>query len=58
VFDCSWFLLQICLDRIPKLLRGRRQSIVDDYLRFLQDAAQMILSPEALRIDLVDVFRP
>ena len=32
--------------------------MVDDYLRFLQNAAQMTVSPETLRIDLIDVFRP
>jgi hypothetical protein len=52
VFVCSWFILRICFDRIPKLLRGRHQSIVYDCLRFLQDAAQIIRSSEALRIDL------
>ena len=33
-----------------------RQSIVDDRLCFLQDAAQMIRSPEALRVNLVDIL--
>src|SRR5262249_54883290 len=37
---------------------GRRQGIAHDRLRRLEDAPQMILSLKALRIDLVDVFRP
>ncbi len=37
---------------------GSSQSIADDRLGFLQDAAQMIRSPEALRIDLVDILSP
>jgi len=36
--------------------RRRRQSIADNRLGFLQDAAQMISSPEALCLDLVDVL--
>src|SRR5581483_7912722 len=38
--------------------RPYRKSVVDDGLGFLQDAAQMLRSPEALGIDLVNVFRP
>ena len=60
----SWLRLPSA-DEIPKTLdlaplryRRRRQSIADDRLGFLQDAAQMIRSPEALRIDLVDVLGP
>ena len=34
------------------------KSIADDRLGFLQDAAQMIRSPEALRINLVDILGP
>src|ERR1017187_983737 len=33
------------------------QSLANDCLGFLQNAAEMISSAEALRIDLVDVFR-
>jgi len=40
------------------MLRGRRQGIADDGLRFLQHAAQMIRSAEALCIDLVDILGP
>ena len=38
--------------------RPYRKSVVDDCLCFLQDAAQMIRSPEALCIDLVDILGP
>jgi len=36
-------------------LRRYRQSIAENSLGFLQDAAQMIRSSEALYIDLVDI---
>jgi hypothetical protein len=32
-----------------------RQRIIDDGLGFLQDATQMIRSPEAFRINLIDI---
>jgi hypothetical protein len=32
------------------------QSLADNRLCFLQDVAEMILSPETLRINLVDIF--
>ena len=40
------------------LLRHWRhgQSLADNRLCFLQDVAEMILSPETLRINLVDIF--
>jgi hypothetical protein len=40
------------------LRRGRRQSIADDYLRFLQDAPQMILSQEALGETVWSIDKP
>jgi hypothetical protein len=38
------------------LFRRCRQSIAENRLGFLQDAAQMIRSSEALYIDLVDIL--
>ena len=45
-------------DLLASAIRRRRQRIADDRLGFLQDAAQMIRSPEALRINLVDILGP
>src|SRR5450756_306939 len=47
--------LKFVPDTTP-LLRVCRQCSPDDGLCFRHDAAQMILSTKALRIDLVDVF--
>ena len=43
--------------RAPRLLRRWRESVVHDGLRLLQDTVQMIRPREALRINLVNVFR-
>src|SRR5450756_1312944 len=50
-----------CVDIVPTNLaaaswRHRRKCVVDDCLRLFHDAAQMILSAKALRIDFVDVL--
>ena len=55
-YPCSSFLLPSCIACTPLPLRHSSQCIVDDCLRFLQDAAQMIRSPKALRINLVDIL--